>query len=182
MKPQLWSLQDIQLANYARVTFNDYLCDDNVANRIVESLIQFGVAFVEKVPANKESTEVVIKRLFPVQKTFFGEMWSFSDTPTHSDSAYTSEALPGHNDNTYFNDAAGLQILHCISHAGTGGDSLLIDGFRAAEDLQKKDPDAYAYLCNTNIPAEYMEEGRHYKYVAPVIKLNPLNARPEQIR
>lgn len=182
MKPQLWSLQDIQSAPYARVTLNDYLCDDSVANRVVESIVRFGVAFIEEVPANMQGTEVAIKRLLPVQKTFFGEMWAFSDTPIHSDSAYTSEALPGHNDNTYFNDAAGLQILHCISHAGSGGDSLLIDGFRAAEDLRKKDPNAYAYLCETNIPAAYIEEGRHYKYVAPIIKLNPSNARPEQIR
>lgn len=182
VKAQLWSMQDIQSAAYARVTLNDYLCDDGVANRVVESLIRFGVAFIEKVPANIQSTEVAIKRLFPVQKTFFGEMWSFSDSLVHSDSVYTSEALPGHNDNTYFSDAAGLQILHCISHVGTGGDNLLIDGFYAAENLRKKDPNAYAYLCNTNVPAEYIEEGRHHKYVAPVIKLNPLNSRPELIR
>lgn len=182
VKPQLWSLQDIKSAAYARVTLNDYLCDDNVANRVVESLIRFGVAFIENVPANMQSTEVAIKRLFPVQKTFFGEMWSFSDNPIHSDGAYTNEALPGHNDNTYFNDAAGLQILHCINHVGTGGNSLLIDGFRAAENLQKNDPNAYKYLCNTNISAEYIEEGRHYKHIAPVIRLDPLNGRPEQIR
>lgn len=182
VQPQLWNLQDIQSAPYARVTLNDYLCDDSVAQGVVESLVRFGVAFIEKVPANMQSTEVAIKRLFPVHKTFFGEMWTLSDTLNHSDSAYTSQALPGHNDNTYFNDAAGLQVLHCVSHVGTGGDNLLTDGFRAADNLLKKDPKAYAYLCKTNIPAEYIEEGRHHKYVAPVIRLNPLTGRPEQIR
>lgn len=182
VKPQLWNLQDICSSNYARVTLNDYLCNDNVANRVVESLIRFGVAFIEKVPANMQSTEVAIKRLFPVQKTFFGEMWSFSDAPMHSDSAYTSAALPGHNDNTYLNDAAGLQVLHCINHIGTGGENSLTDGFLAAQNLKRKDPNAYAYLCNTNIPAEYIEDGKHYKYVAPIIKLDPLNGQPEQLR
>lgn len=182
VQPQLWDLQNIESAAYARVTLNDYLCDDSVANSVVESLVRFGVAFIEKVPANMQSTEVAIKRLFPVQKTFFGEMWAFADTAIHSDSAYTPDALPAHNDNTYFSDAAGLQVLHCITHSGTGGNNLLTDGFLAAENLRKKDPDAYAYLCKTNVPAEYIEEGRHYKHVGPIIKLSVQNGRPEQIR
>jgi hypothetical protein len=45
-------------------------------------------------------------------------MWTFSDSKDHSDTAYTKDFLPAHTDNTYFNDGAGLQVLHCIQHSG----------------------------------------------------------------
>lgn len=153
-----------------------------MAAYVVESLVRFGFAFIEKVPANIQSTEVAVKRLFPVQKTFFGEMWSLADTPLYNDTAYTNVALPPHTDNTYFNDAAGLQVLHCVNHTGDGGNTVLVDGFGAAENLRKTDPNAYAYLCSTSIPAEYIDEGRHHKNVAPILRLNPLNGQLQQIR
>lgn len=178
----LWNSKSIESTDYARVTLNDFLCDDDVAKNVVRSLIRYGCAFIEKVPPNLQSTEVAIKRLFPIQKTFFGEMWSFSETMTHADSAYTKNALLPHNDNTYFNDAAGLQILHCIHHNGEGGENLLVDGFKATQDLKDSDGNAFKYLTEVNLTAEYIEETRHHKHTAPVIILSPASHQPQQIR
>lgn len=108
--PTLWSAADIRANDYAEVTFSDYLAKNEVAKKVVASLVEFGCAFLRNVPPNLQSTEIAIRHLFPIQKTLFGEMWSFSDNRTHNDTAYTNEALPAHNDNTYFNDAAGLQV------------------------------------------------------------------------
>lgn len=178
----LWSESDIKKSAYARVTLNDYLCDDAVAKSIVASLVRFGVAFIEKVPANVQSTEMAVKRLFAVQKTFFGEMWSFSDNKDHADSAYSKAYLGAHTDNTYFNDAAGLQVLHCIQHNGEGGESLLLDGFNALASLRKRNSDAYDRLCRINVPAEYIEEKQHHTHCAPIVRLHPITGLPEQIR
>lgn len=63
------------------------------------------------------------------------------------DTAYTSLALPAHTDTTYFTDPAGLQMFHLLSHTdGTGGTSLLVDGFKAAKTLLKEDRSAYKTL------------------------------------
>lgn len=109
-------------------------------------------------------------------------MWTFSDNKDHSDSAYSTEHLPAHTDNTYFNDAAGLQILHCIQHKGTGGETLLVDGFRVLKDLKDIYPDVYNRLCKYDVPGEYLEEGKHHSYSAPIIRLNSKTNLPEQIR
>lgn len=178
----LWNEQHIKQSSYARVTLNSYLSDDDVAKSIVESLVRFGVAFIEKVPANEQSTEMAVKRLFAVQKTFFGEMWSFSDNKDHADSAYSKAFLGAHTDNTYFNDSAGLQVLHCIQHNGDGGESLLLDGFKALAKLRQNHPDAFDRLCKVNVPAEYIEENRHHTYCAPIIRLHAATGEPEQIR
>lgn len=55
-------LWDESLINAARANLNDLLCDDDVAKSIVRSLIIYGVAFIDKCPANEMSTEVAIKR------------------------------------------------------------------------------------------------------------------------
>ncbi|XP_055318244.1 trimethyllysine dioxygenase, mitochondrial-like isoform X2 [Sitodiplosis mosellana] len=178
----LWSVADIIGSSFASVSFNDYLVNDNVAKEVVASLIKFGFAFIKNVPANLQSTEIAIEHLFPVQKTLFGEMWSFSDKKEHNDTAYTTIALPAHNDNTYFNDAAGLQVLHCVRRAGDGGESLLVDGFNVLKNLREQNHEAYEYLSKTFIPSEYIEEGYHFKYCAPAIVIDPLTNEPNQIR
>uniref|UniRef100_A0A182QT31 Trimethyllysine dioxygenase, mitochondrial n=1 Tax=Anopheles farauti TaxID=69004 RepID=A0A182QT31_9DIPT len=173
-------------AGYARVTLNDLLCEDDVVQQVVRSLVTYGFAFVTKVPPNQQSTEMAVKRIFPVQRTFFGDMWTFSESKMdHSDTAYTNGYLGPHTDNTYFNDAAGLQVLHCIQFKGTGAETLLVDGFRAAERLRISDPEAFERLCEYPLEAQYIEEDKHHRYVAPVLKRHPVlrdSGAIEQIR
>lgn len=178
----LWNQAQIVESSYARVPLDKYLADESVAKSVMKSLVMYGVAFIEDVEASVLGTETAVKRLFAVQKTFFGEMWSFSDDQIHSDTAYSKSYLGAHTDNTYFNDAAGLQVLHCIHHSGTGGENLLLDGFRAIADLKAKHADTYDRLCRTHVPAEYIEPKQHHTYSAPVIRLDAITGQPEQIR
>lgn len=178
----LWNQELIQTMDYARVDLSELLCSENAVKIVLASLVKYGVAFINKVPATQHSTEMTITRLFPLMKTFFGEMWTFSDTKDHHDSAYTNNYLPAHNDNTYFNDAAGLQILHCIQHNGEGGDNFLVDGFNVVSELKKEYPETFHRLTEYQIPSEYIEEGRHHRHTAPIIKLNSLTGSPEQLR
>lgn len=59
-----------------------------------------------------------------------------------------------HTDNTYFTEPAGLQALHMLSHTdGSGGESSLVDGFRAAAELFNQDFRAYRALSTVSIHA-----------------------------
>ncbi|KFB36062.1 epsilon-trimethyllysine 2-oxoglutarate dioxygenase [Anopheles sinensis] len=160
----------------ARVTLNELLCEDDVMRQVVRSLVTYGVAFITKVPPNQQSTEIAVKRIFPIHRTLFGEMWTFSDTMDHSDTSYTNAYLGPHTDNTYFSDAAGLLVLHCIQFNGTGAESILLDGFEATERLRKADPDAFERLCRYPLEAEYIEEDKHHRYVAPIIRRHPCSS------
>ncbi|XP_055318268.1 trimethyllysine dioxygenase, mitochondrial-like [Sitodiplosis mosellana] len=177
-----WSAADMLGSDYASVTLNDYLCNEEIAKAVVASLVKFGCAFIRNVPANLQSTEIAIRRLFPIQKTLFGEMWSFSDNKAHNDIAYTNEALLAHTDNTYFTDAAGLKILHCTSRDGSGGESFLVDGFNVLKRLREQNQEAYEYLSKTSITSEYIEDGYHFKHSAPAIIIDPKTKEPNQIR
>jgi trimethyllysine dioxygenase len=199
----LWNKANIQtpLNVQCKVTMRDYMSDPEVGKKVLENLYSHGVAFIDGVQPKQENTEFVIRQLFPIHKTLFGEMWTFSDAKKdHNDTAYTngestvnvcvqlfnsrcsSVYLGPHNDNTYFNDAAGLQILHCIQFDGTGGENFLIDGFQVAEKLKNENAEVFDRLTKTLLTAEYLEDGRHHKHTAPIIQLDPITGAVEQIR
>lgn len=79
-----------------------------------------------------------------------------------ADTAYTNIALPAHTDTTYFTDPAGLQAFHLLSHTAPadasegqgalGGQSLLVDGYRAAEILRAEELSHFNTLQLTGLP------------------------------
>lgn len=72
----------------------DYMSDPDVSKGVLSNLHQYGVAFIDGVQPTQQNTEFVIRQLFPIHKTLFGEMWTFSDEKKeHADTAYTSGKL-----------------------------------------------------------------------------------------
>ncbi|KAL0276202.1 UNVERIFIED_CONTAM: hypothetical protein PYX00_003816 [Menopon gallinae] len=179
---KLWDGSDVTHASIARVDHDELLKSDARLTDLMRSLVDYGVGFVKNAPVSLEGTETAIRRIGPVQTTFFGGMWEFSDELDHSDTAYTREGLEGHNDNTYFTESAGLQVLHCLHHTGEGGETILIDGFKAASILKERHSDVFDRLSATAVGAEYIEEGQHHVNVSPILKLNPITGEMEQIR
>lgn len=63
-------------------------------------------------------------------------------------------ALGAHTDTTYFTDPCGVQLFHLLSHTdGSGGTTLLVDGFYVASLLKELHPDHYDILSSVPIPA-----------------------------
>lgn len=57
-------------------------------------------------------------------------------------------------------DPCGLQLFHILSHTeGSGGATLLVDGFYVASLLRELHPDAYELLSRIPIPAHAAGEG-----------------------
>ena len=57
----------------------------------------------------------------------------------------------------------GLQALHCLHHSGTGGKSILVDGFKLAEEIRKNNPEHFEIL--TSIPFTYHYSNSEHKYL-----------------
>ncbi|XP_047023770.1 trimethyllysine dioxygenase, mitochondrial [Helicoverpa zea] len=181
LKPILWhgNIHD----KISAVPMEKFLKSVDGAKHVFQSLLDYGVALVEGVGASLEETEVVCKLLGGVQHTIFGGMWQFTTRADHADTAYTNLPLAAHNDNTYFTEAAGLQILHCLEHKnGTGGETILVDGFYGALELKKEYPEDFKFLSTFNLEAEYIEEGHHHTYSAPVIRIDSETQELQQIR
>lgn len=166
----------------AHVPMKSFLETDEGLTQLMKSLTSLGVGLVEGVDPTVEATEKVISRVAPPQKTLFGDLWEMKPSEYHEDTAYGSQALKAHTDNTYFSEAAGLQVFHVLDHKGEGGKTLLVDGFRAAQTVKDEDINSFQVLTETCIQGEYLEKGQHHCLTSPVLSLHPITGKFRQIR
>src|SRR5207249_751925 len=69
--------------------------------------------------------------------------------------ADTNLGLGVHTDNPYRDPVPTLQLLHCLIASGEGGDTVLVDGFHAVEQLRRRSPRAFELLADVPVRYEY---------------------------
>ncbi|KAJ1527753.1 hypothetical protein ONE63_007708 [Megalurothrips usitatus] len=166
----------------AHVPVKSFLETEEGLTQLLKSLTSLGVGIVEGVEPTVDFTAKVIARVASPQRTLFGDVWEMKPSEYHEDTAYSNQALKAHTDNTYFTEAAGLQVFHVLEHKGKGGKTLLVDGFRAAQDVKDEDINSFQVLTETSIQAEYLENGQHHALTSPVLHLHPITGKFRQIR
>ena len=55
---------------------------------------------------------------------------------------------------------ASLQMFHLIEFRGEGGQTLLVDAFRVAEEMRQHHRDDYDTLCRVPVPSQYLDRVR----------------------
>lgn len=138
----------------------------------------YGFSFIDNMPATPEASEQLLETIGPIRNTHYGGFYDFTSDLSSKDTAYTSESLEPHTDNTYFTEPAGLQALHMLSHTdGSGGESSLVDGIGAAEQLYEQDREAYKILSQTGVYAH--ASGNDGISIQPAFAFPTLNHDPE---
>ncbi|GAB6032113.1 hypothetical protein CHUAL_010476 [Chamberlinius hualienensis] len=173
LSPKLWSSDDWRSTSYPAVDYNKEINDNQFASQVLRHLLTYGFCFVNQAPSNVGDCEMVIRKIAPVQKTFWGEMWTLTSNETEGklDTSFSNSSLPPHTDSTYFSDAPGLQVFSCLKLPESGGETILVDGFYAANCLQVKDPLAYRCLTTVPIDSTYQDDlGNYYIHNDYVIK------------
>ncbi|KAM3077327.1 hypothetical protein ACMFMG_006677 [Clarireedia jacksonii] len=142
--PTLWRANVIK-DNPPSVEYDEVMESDKGVGTWTYRIRKYGFCFVENVPVCPHKTQELLERISFVRPTHYGGFYDFTSDLTMKDTAYTNEAIGPHTDTTYFTDPAGLQMFHLLSHEdGTGGETLLVDGFGAVHNLPKKDYDVLA--------------------------------------
>lgn len=88
-----------------------------------------------------------------VRVTNYGALFDVKSVANPNNLAFTPIGLGVHSDNPYRDPTPGVQLLHCLESTAPGGDSLLVDGFNAAEILRREDPMAFDLL--TRVPVNF---------------------------
>jgi gamma-butyrobetaine dioxygenase len=87
----------------------------------------------------------------------YGDIFHVQSVPNANNIAYTTAALPPHQDLTYYESKPFLQLLHCVNHTHVvGGESVLIDALAAAEEFKLLAPDLYEVL--TQAEATFLKQ------------------------
>ncbi|MEM7287236.1 MAG: TauD/TfdA family dioxygenase [Actinomycetota bacterium] len=152
----------------------DVMSDDRALLSVLDAIVSDGTAVLSGIEPTEAAATALAERVGRVRHTVFGSMWRVaSDVVDHLDSAYATTYLEPHTDATYMTDAPGTQLFCCVERSGTGGESILVDGFAAAEDLRRDAPEHFETLTTVVVPARYVEPGVHLRAERPAIRLGP---------
>ncbi|XP_059089468.1 trimethyllysine dioxygenase, mitochondrial-like [Tigriopus californicus] len=183
-----WNIPTLPQSSQTNTDFQEFMDSAKGVEKVIRSIREHGFAMVDGVEPTTKATKLTVERMVPVSQTIYGEMFELRNEEKEdvSDSSYSNVALGAHTDTTYYNEAFGLQIFHCLQPAARGGANILVDGFKIAELLKKANPDAYQFFRKTPLEAEYIhsrsEPQEHYYNVDYVFKHHPISDELEQFR
>ena len=127
--------------------------DSRAERRWLEALLDTGFALLREVAAQTGMVAKVGDHIGFVRTTNYGRIFDVISKPDPNNLAYTGMALGVHTDNPYRDPTPGYQLLHCLVAEASGGDTLLVDGFAAAQIMQDEDPEGFELL--TRIPRPF---------------------------
>lgn len=112
-----------------------------------------GFGLIRHSPTVEGTVLAIGNHLGFVRVTNYGALFDVKSVANPTNLAYTPIGLGVHSDNPYRDPTPGVQLLHCLESNAPGGDTLLVDGFNAAETLRREDPEAFEIL--TRIPVNF---------------------------
>jgi alpha-ketoglutarate-dependent taurine dioxygenase len=90
----------------------------------------------------------------------YGDIFHVKSVPNANNIAYTTVALPPHQDLTYYESKPFLQLLHYVNNTHVvGGESILMDALAAAEEFKRLAPDLFEVLTQTEATFLKQREG-----------------------
>lgn len=109
-----------------------------------------------------------------VRETNYGRWFEVRSEVNPVNLAYTGLGLQAHTDNPYRDPVPTLQILACLENSAEGGDSIVVDGFKAVEILQAEAPEHFGLLAKHAARFEYAgSDGIRLRSKRPMIELGP---------
>jgi alpha-ketoglutarate-dependent taurine dioxygenase len=122
-----------------------------------------GLAFLRDVPADEGAGKAALLRIAAYisvgGETNDSRLFDIRGVAETSNNGYIIPAPRVHTDRPYRDPVPGFQLLHCLSAAGHGGESVFVDGMAVAERLRAHDPDAFATLSQIPILYRFEELG-----------------------
>ncbi len=139
---------------------------------LLAAVDRYGVVLVRGLPHEDSATENLAELLGRIRHTDFGRVFDIVTEPEAWTLSQSNRGQDAHSDDPFRYSPSGISILHCRAAAGgSGGVSIVVDGFAVAEDLRVADPAAFDLLCRVSIPfirhrAEAVDQGEDVNMVA----------------
>lgn len=144
-------------------------------------LKQYGFSIVKNLTPEIGRVEKLAQRVGYLRDTHFGIDFTVESKPEPNNVAYTPIELKAHTDLPNLETPPGIQFLHCLEANATGGESLLVDGFAAAECLRRENPSAYEDLTRIPVNYRFVDKEWDLRWSSPAIRLDA-KGRLQEIR
>jgi gamma-butyrobetaine dioxygenase len=161
--------------------WNAFAQDPATLATCLESLLRNGFFILRDVPVQDRAVLAVAKVFGFVRDTNYGDLFEVRVEENPANLAFSALPITPHTDNPYRDPVPTIQLLHCLTNAAEGGDSGLVDGFRAAAALRREQPDAFDILTRTPVTFRYLDADAELAATNPLIGLDAVG-RIKQIR
>lgn len=168
--PNLWSAaiaNDLPQADH-----NDIMESDAGLLDFLELLRGNGFCLVRNMPEDDQACQRVAGRIAYLRETNFGVDFTVASKPEPNNNAYTAIELPVHTDLANREMPPGIQFLHCVEFEASGGQSVLVDGFRVAALLREESRHSFDLLTRVPIPFRFHDTEWDVRWRAPMLALD----------
>ncbi len=175
-------------ASLATFDYSDMLESEDILLEGMQQIFEHGAILIQNAPISSIDEKETNDGAFSVESivgnlgkrfsggalshgSLYGDIFHVQSKASAENIAYTNEALPPHQDLTYYESKPFLQLLHCATNSGNddssivGGESILIDAMAAAEELRTISPPLFDILCKTE--ATFVKERHDSDMVSP---------------
>lgn len=126
-----------------------------------KQLLTFGFARLRNI---KDLTKFV-QKIGPIRETESGNSYAIKVADSEFELTTSGDVLPAHNDyETYTHTANLLSFFNCVENEASGGESLLVDGFRVAEYFRVEYPEYFKLLSEVPIQFQRIVREREFYY------------------
>jgi gamma-butyrobetaine dioxygenase len=169
---RLWSARDFP-AGPPGAPWQSYLASEALRLGCLRALLATGFMLLTGVPPQAGAVLDVAATFGYVRETNYGRLFDARIEATPANLAYTGLPIGPHTDGPYRDPVPTIQLLHCLANAASGGESGLLDGFRAAAQLRAEDPGAFECLTRTPVTFAYTDETAELRAHRPMIEVDP---------
>jgi len=165
---------DASLANIPVAHFNAVNSDRQNLREWLHGVRRFGFGKLTGGPVESGALLKVAALFGYIRETNYGKWFEVRTEVNPNNLAYTGLGLQAHTDNPYRDPVPTLQILYCLENSATGGENMVVDGFRAAQRLRDENPKGFDLLASHCARFEYAgSDGICLSSRRPMIELAP---------
>jgi len=169
---KLWSARDFP-AGPPQTLWQSYITSDALRIRCLRNLLGTGFMLLTGVPKQSGAVLDVASSFGYVRETNYGRLFDVRVGATPADLADAGLPVGPHTEDPYRDPIPTIQLLHCLAGAASGGESGLLDGFRAAAQLRAEDPAAFDCLTLTPVTFALADKAADLRATKPMIEVNP---------
>ena len=168
---QLWQA-DSWMEGLPRINY-EHMCQNNQGKlNALRSVRDLGLCILENVPRVQGQVLDVIGEIGYTRETNYGSIFEVRTEVSPNNLAYTNIGLGSHTDNPYRDPVPTVQLLHCLESSTEGGDSVLVDGFKAARVLREESQEDFDTLTSTWINYRFSDGDADLRSRVAMIELN----------
>ena len=157
------------------ISYESMRSDDTSKILALRSLRDSGFFVLNDVPTQDGQVLKVISELGFIRETNYGALFEVRTEINPNNLAYTNLGLGSHTDNPYRDPVPTVQLLHCLESSTEGGDSILVDGFKAASILRDESKENFLTLTSSWINYRFTDSKTDLRSRVPMIELNDNN-------